>query len=103
MATSDLTYSVDQEIAEFFEKTAATRSVCDTFAREHLGGNVVPVTVQGVCSYTVYAGPNADFVVQFRLGSLQLRMEIANLARSIYGHFAPYVAFLGQIGEVIES
>lgn len=103
MATSDLAYSVDQEIADFFEKTAATRSACDNFARERLGGNVVPVAVQGVCSYTVYAGPNAEFVVQFRLASLQLSMDIANLARSIYGHFAPHVTFLGQIGEAIES
>lgn len=103
MTTSDLAYSVDQEIADFFEKTAATRSACDNFARERLGGNVVPVAVQGVCSYTVYAGPNAEFVVQFRLASLQLSMDIANLARSIYGHFAPHVTFLGQIGEVIES
>ncbi|EDN11235.1 predicted protein [Histoplasma mississippiense (nom. inval.)] len=90
MATSDL-------------KTAVTRSACDTFAREHLGGNVVPVAVQGVCSYTVYAGPNAEFVVQFRLASLQLGMDIANLARSIYGHFAPHVTFLDQIGEGSES
>ncbi|CAI7626079.1 unnamed protein product [Penicillium pancosmium] len=103
MATNDLVYSLDQEIAGFFEKTAATRSECDTFASEHLGGNIVPVAVQGVCSYTVYAGPNAEFVVQFRLASLQLSMEIANLARSIYGQFAPQVTFLGEIGEVIES
>ncbi|KAJ5291517.1 hypothetical protein N7478_000768 [Penicillium angulare] len=103
MATSDLEYSVDQEIADFFEKTTATRSACDILAKQHLGGNIVPVAVQGVCSYTVYAGPNAEFVVQFRLASLQLNMETANLARSIYGHFAPCVTFLGQVGEVIES
>jgi hypothetical protein len=30
-------------------------------------------------------------------------MEIANLARSIYGQFAPEVSLLGQIGEVNES
>lgn len=102
MATSDLAYSVDQEIADFFEKTEATRSACDAFAREHVGGNIIPVAVQGVCSYTVYAGPNAEFVVQFRLASLQLSMEVANLARSVYDHFAPRVTFLGQIGEVTE-
>lgn len=96
-------YSLDQEIADFFEKTAATRSECDTFASEHLGGNIVPVAVQGVCSYTVYAGHNAEFVVQFRLTSLGLSIEIVNLARSIYGQFAPEVSFLGQIGRAIES
>jgi hypothetical protein len=103
MATSDLAYSIDQEIVDFFEKTTASRSACDTFAREHLGGNIIPVAVQGVYSYTVYAGHNAEFVVQFRLASLQLSIEIANLARGIYGHFAPRVTFLGQIGEVTES
>ncbi|KAH8433854.1 uncharacterized protein LDX57_011491 [Aspergillus melleus] len=102
MATSDLAYSVDQGITDFFEKTAVTRSACEAFAREHLGGNIVPVPVQGVCSYTVYAGPNAESVVQFRLASLQLCMEIGKLARSIYGHFAPHVRFLGQIGDNIE-
>ena len=30
-------------------------------------------------------------------------MEIANLARSIYGHFAPQVTFTGQIGEITEG
>lgn len=103
MATRDLEYSVDQEIASFFEQTAATRSACDTFAREHLGGDVVPVAVQGVCSYTVYAGPNAEFVAQFRLKSFQLNMGTMNLARNVYGHFAPQVAFNGQIGEDIEG
>jgi hypothetical protein len=102
MATSDLAYSVDQQIALFFEKAAATRSACDSFVREHLGGDVIPVAVQGVCSYTVYAGPNAELVVQFRLKSLQLRMETMNLARTIYGPFAPQVSFRGQIGEDIE-
>lgn len=89
MATSDAVYSVDQEIADFFEKTTATRLACDTSAREHISGNVVPVAVQGVCSYTVYAGHNSEFVVQFRLASLQLNMEIAKLARNIHGQFTP--------------
>lgn len=85
------------------QKTTATRSACDSFARAHVGGDVVPVAVQGVCSCTVYAGDNAEFVVQFRLASLQLSMKIAKLARSIYGQFAPQVTVLGQIGEVTEN
>ncbi|KAI9042366.1 uncharacterized protein KD926_005661 [Aspergillus affinis] len=103
MATSNLMYSVDQEITDFIEKTTETPSACDSLARERLGGSIVPVAVQGACSYTVYAGPNAEFVVQFRLASLQLGMNVTNLARSIYGQFAPQVTFLGQIGEGIES
>ncbi|KAL4898761.1 hypothetical protein BDV59DRAFT_207006 [Aspergillus ambiguus] len=103
MATRSLEYSVDQEIANFFERTTATRSACDTFAREHLGGNVIPVAVQGVCSYTVYAGPNAEFVAQFRLKSFRLNLETVNLARTIYGDFAPRVTFRGEIGEDAEN
>ncbi|KAE8145081.1 hypothetical protein BDV25DRAFT_170825 [Aspergillus avenaceus] len=103
MATSDLVYSVDKEIAGLFENSTETHSACDTFAKQRFDGNIVPVAVQGLCSYTVYAGLNAEFVVQFHLASLQLSMDLANLARSIYGHFVPQVTFLRQIGEIIES
>lgn len=96
-------YSVDQEIADFFNKTSATRSACDARATELVGGSVTPVAVQGVCSYSVYAGPNHDFVVQFRLKSLELRAETARLAREVYGSLAPQVSFNGQIGEDIDG
>ncbi|OJJ67243.1 hypothetical protein ASPBRDRAFT_136485 [Aspergillus brasiliensis CBS 101740] len=103
MATSSLNYSVDHEISSFFKRTTANRSACDTFARAHLGGKIVPVAVQGVCSYTVYAGPNDEYVAQFRLMSFRLNMETVNLARTIYGDFAPQVAFRGEIGEDVEG
>ncbi|KAJ5345396.1 hypothetical protein N7452_003400, partial [Penicillium brevicompactum] len=70
---------------------------------EHLGGNITPVAVQGVCSYTVYAGPNAESVVQYRLKSLALNMEIMDLVNAIYGTLAPQISFEGQIGEDHES
>ncbi|PWY70639.1 hypothetical protein BO83DRAFT_399780 [Aspergillus eucalypticola CBS 122712] len=97
--TQSLDYSVDQEIADFFERTTATRSDCDAFAREHLGGEFVPVAVQGVCGYTVYAGPKDEFVAQFRLKFSCIDMETVNLARTIYGGFAPKAVFKGQTGE----
>ncbi|KXX83352.1 hypothetical protein MMYC01_200087 [Madurella mycetomatis] len=100
---SNQEYSVDQEIAYFFEKTSATRSACNARAKELVGGNVTPVAVQGVCSYSVYAGPNDDFVVQFRLKSLELRMETVNLARDMYGSLTPQVSFKGQIGEDVDG
>lgn len=103
MGGRDLQYSVDQEIGHFFEQTSATRIACDTYTKEHLGGDVIPVAVQGVCSYTVYAGPNSEFVAQFRLKSLQLSMETMNLARAIYGHLAPQATFRGQIGDDTEG
>jgi len=63
------------------------------------GGKVVPVAVQGNCSYSVYAGPELEFVVQFRLKSLMLRSEIAALAREIYGFLAPSASFHGELGD----
>ncbi|CAG8930935.1 unnamed protein product [Penicillium salamii] len=98
-----MNYEVEQEIVAFFEKTTTTRSACDNYASEHLGGNVTPVDVQGVCSYTVYAGPDAEFVVQYRLKSLVLNMDIMNLAKAIYGTLIPQISFKGQIGEDHEN
>lgn len=91
-------YSVDEEIRCFFRKTSATRSSCDARAQELVGGTVTPITVQGVCSYTVYAGPNHEFVVQFRLKCLGLNTELSTLACNIYGSLVPSASFHGQIG-----
>lgn len=92
-------YSLDTAITEFFTQTSATRSECDTKAGDLVGGAVIPVTVQGNCSYTVYAGPDSEFVVQFRLKSLMLELETATLAREIYGSLAPSVESFGELGE----
>lgn len=69
-----------------------------------MSDEIVPVTVQGVCSYTVYAGSKdanglLDKVVQFRLKSLKLNMEMIDLAREVYEEMAPRVKFVGEIGE----
>ncbi|KAK4152022.1 hypothetical protein C8A00DRAFT_16641 [Chaetomidium leptoderma] len=92
-------YSVEQEILDFFKQTSATRSECDTLAKELVRGTAVPFAVQGVCSYTVYGGPNEEFVVQFRLNSLGIKEEVARLARRIFGDLAPDVSAKGQIGQ----
>jgi len=92
-------YSLETTIAEFFTQTSATREACDTKARDLVRGKVVPVTVQGNCSYSVYSGPELEFVVQFRLKSLMLKSEIAALAREIYGVLAPNVSFHRQLGD----
>ncbi|KAK2748363.1 hypothetical protein FQN57_001021 [Myotisia sp. PD_48] len=101
MATSDMEYNANQQIAQFFEKTSTSRLTCDTYVKERLGKDAIPVAIQGVCSYTVFAGP--ELVAQFRLKSLQLKMEYINLAQTIYGHFAPQVDFKGQIGGNIDG
>ncbi|KAF2758719.1 hypothetical protein EJ05DRAFT_492862 [Pseudovirgaria hyperparasitica] len=92
-------YSLDNTIGKFFAQTSATREACDTKARDLVGGTIVPIAVQGNCSYSVYAGAKSEFVVQFRLKSLMLDLEIAALARKIYGSWAPSVAFHGEMGE----
>jgi hypothetical protein len=92
-------YSLDVAIAEFFSQTSASREAFDTKAKDLVGGKVVPVTVQGNCSYSVYARPEFEFVVQFRLKSLMLKSEIVVLAREIYGSLAPNASFHGQLGE----
>ncbi|KAK4033076.1 hypothetical protein C8A01DRAFT_40465 [Parachaetomium inaequale] len=78
MATTYSEYSVDAEIEAFFKKTSATRDECHARAKEVAGDNVVPVQVQGVCSYSVYAGPELEYVVQFRLESLALKPEVTS-------------------------
>jgi len=92
-------YSLDIAIAEFFTQTSASREACDTKAKDLVRGEVVPVTVQGSCSYSVYAGPELEFVVQFRLKSLMLESEIVALAREIYGSLAPNALFHGKLGD----
>ncbi|KAK3983880.1 hypothetical protein QBC44DRAFT_346383 [Cladorrhinum sp. PSN332] len=78
---------------------ATVRLECDALAISLVSGIAIPAAVQRVCSYTVYAGPSDEFVVQFRLKSLQLPLEIAALAKTIFGEFAPDVTFKGQIGD----
>ena len=104
MDSENQQYTVDDEIAAFFSKTAVTRDTCDGLAKDLVGGDqVVPVSVQGVCSYTVYAGQGLGYVVQFRLKSLGLKGETATLARRIFGTLAPEVSFRQQLGEDSEA
>ncbi|KAK4865246.1 hypothetical protein LT330_001869 [Penicillium expansum] len=103
MSSENQEYSVDQGIANFFQKTSVDRSSCDDRARKLVGGTVTPVAVQGASSYSVYAGPNHEYVVQFRLRSLWLKTEIVNIASKIYGSLVPSVACYGQIGRDVSG
>lgn len=76
MATTYEEYSAAAETEAFFTKTSATRAACDTRAIELAGGSAVPIDVQGACSYSVYAGPELEYVVQFRLGSFALGTKV---------------------------
>ncbi|KAI9678632.1 MAG: hypothetical protein M1817_005689 [Caeruleum heppii] len=92
-------YRLDDALALFFSQTSVTREACDVKAKDLVGGQVIPVTVQGACSYSVYAGPEFKFVVQFRLDSLMLKSEVATLAREIHGSLVPSVSLQGRLGE----
>ncbi|KAM0271144.1 hypothetical protein ACHAQH_009176 [Verticillium albo-atrum] len=100
MGSKNQQYDVEDEIAAFFSKTSIPRESCDALARELVDGDqVVPVAVQGACSYTVYAGPGLGHVVQFRLKTLGLKAETAALARLVFDTLAPDVSFKQQLGE----
>ncbi|KLU90688.1 hypothetical protein MAPG_10540 [Magnaporthiopsis poae ATCC 64411] len=100
MGSENQQYAVDNEMATFFTKTPVSREACDSLAKELVGGDsVVPVAVQGACSYTVYAGHDLNYVVQFRLKSLELKGQTAALARRIFGALVPDVSFRRQLGD----
>ncbi|KAH6607655.1 hypothetical protein Trco_003968 [Trichoderma cornu-damae] len=98
MSVTGERFSNEAGIAKFFEKTSAARSACDARARELVGGSVVPVRIQDDGSYSVYAGPDLEYVVQFRLKSLHVKTKTTTLARTIYGSLVPEVSFQGQLG-----
>jgi len=90
-------YSLEVTLAEFFTLTSIKRETCDAAAIDLAQGRVVPVAVQGNCSYCVYAGPAHEYVVQFRPKSLRLRIEMIRLARRVHGSIVPNTAFHGQL------
>ena len=92
-------YSLENTIAIFFTKTSATRESCDERAASLVGGPISPAAIQGDCSYTVYGGDDSQFVVQFRLQSQSLRLQVVTLAREIHGNLAPTTTYHGQLGE----
>ncbi|KKO96463.1 hypothetical protein THAR02_11435 [Trichoderma harzianum] len=99
MTISYSEYDNEKAIADFFTKTSAARSACDARAIELVEGSVIPVEAQGNCSYSVYAGPELEYVVQFRLKSLKLKTGTTAMARKIYGVLASEVSFEGEMGD----
>ncbi|KAK1238164.1 hypothetical protein MKX08_002743 [Trichoderma sp. CBMAI-0020] len=92
-------YSLNDAIATFLTKTSVTGPECDARAIELTGGKAIAVQQWGYCSYSVYAGLDQEYVVQFRLKSLELKDETSVLARKIFGQLAPSVSFNGRMGE----
>ena len=96
-------YSLKDKIANFFTKTSATREACDEKAASLVGGCISPALIQGDCSYTVYGRIHSKFVVQFRLQSQSLRLEITALVRKIHGNLAPTTTYHGQLGDTSQE
>jgi len=97
--TAYVEYFLEDKIAKFFTKTSATREAYDEKAASLVGGSISPAPIQGDCSYTVYGGAHSEFVVQFRLQSLSLRLKTAALARKIHSSLAPTIIYHGQFGD----
>ncbi|EPE28005.1 Protein kinase-like (PK-like) [Glarea lozoyensis ATCC 20868] len=93
-------YRRDTAISDFFSRTLTCSSACDEMAISIVGGTVQPVAVQGNCSYSIYAGPDLEYVFQFRLASLPLETETIQLARTIHGSVVPAVSSYGQLANV---
>lgn len=92
-------YSLENTISNFFKKTSAAREACDEKAASLVGGPISPAAIQGEWSYTVYGGHESQFVVQFRLNSQSLGLQMVALARKIHGNLAPTTTYHGQLGE----
>lgn len=95
---SHANYDLNKSIAAFFSSSgaSATREQCDEFARREFGGEVRPVPLQGMASYTVTAGPNK--VVQFREQSNSLNEGMIALARAAHPDVVASCTFHGLIG-----
>lgn len=90
---------LEKSISDFFSEAGActTRRECDAFANKAFGGPIVPVSPQGVCSYTVVAA-NDTLIVQFREPDSPLDAELLEAARDAHPDFVAGISFSGEIG-----
>ncbi|ODA75768.1 hypothetical protein RJ55_08701 [Drechmeria coniospora] len=91
-------YSVDAEI-EAFKKSSANRAACDAKARELAGDTIVPSMSRAYAANSVYAGPELEYVVQFRLETLAPKAEVTSQMNDAYGSLVTLVSFEGKVGE----
>lgn len=94
--------SHDRQVEQYFSRRllqGITSKQCDQIAERIAGGPVVPVSVQGLCSYTVLAGPKQDIIVQFREeGVAPLKVDELSRAYEIHGKIVPKSTLHGEIG-----
>ncbi|KAI0008979.1 hypothetical protein F4779DRAFT_584664 [Xylariaceae sp. FL0662B] len=93
-------YTLDDAINRFFaEAGASSRIQCDEIARQRCGGEIRPVDIQGMTSYTVIAGPSGDMIVQFREQTALLNMRMLTLAKDIHQDVVASCSELGCVGD----
>ncbi|KAJ5380561.1 uncharacterized protein N7496_002989, partial [Penicillium cataractarum] len=99
--TTYVLYSPDGAIDEFFNSnTTVTRQQCDEFAISRAGGVSTALQMQGVCSYTVAAGPNnKSKLFQFRDEDSIINMGNISLAKAIHPEFVASCQYLGTLGD----
>lgn len=96
-----VTYTLDSAIESFFLELgpSLSREQCDEFARQHCGGTLQPVQIQGTTSYTVIAGPDSDHILQFRELTSLLDVRLLALAKHVHGDVVASCSDHGRIGE----
>ncbi|KAI0526429.1 hypothetical protein F5B22DRAFT_585713 [Xylaria bambusicola] len=93
-------YSIDSAITSFFESNkTVTRQQCDDFALSRVGGQVVPVPIQGSYSYTIMAGRNESRIFQFRTHNSVIDISIIDLAKTIHPQLIADCKYHGTIGQ----
>lgn len=98
--TTHVIYSLDGTIDDFFSSnTAVARQQCDYFAISRAGGVSTPLQMQGVCSYTVTAGPNKSRLFQFRDNDSTIDIGNIRLVKAVHPEFVASCKYLGTIGD----
>jgi hypothetical protein len=98
--TTYVLYNRDGAIDEFFNSiTTVTRQQCDEFAISRAGGVSSALQMQGVCSYTVTAGPNKTKLFQFRDENSTIDMGKIVIAKAVHPEFVTSCKYLGTMGD----
>lgn len=99
--TKYVVYGLESAINAFFSSsTTTTRQQCDDFAIARAGGVSTPLQMQGVCSYTVTAGPDKSRIFQFRCEDSTIDIGNISLAKAVHPEFIASCKYLGTFGNL---
>ncbi|KAJ5746119.1 hypothetical protein N7520_011301 [Penicillium odoratum] len=83
----------------FSSNTTVTRHEYDEFAISRAGGVSTALQMQGVCSYTVTAGPNKFKLIQFREENSTIGVGNVSLGKIVHPEFVASCKYLGTMGD----